>query len=180
MDEVGIIYKKKMKPRDGEADIGDPSRRELCARWRTVHSGRHGNGGIVAWESTRQASQQCPQQRQSSRAMRRALEAVSSLVEMLEAKKVRKMILGDNAAAISIITAPGCAWRSRQLKCRAGKLTELIEEEDWRSRHLRTLLAVDGLTKALAKTQLEKRRRGVGLDVLEERKVKKALGGKLA
>ena len=42
-------------------------------------------------------------------------EAVSSLVEMLEVKKVRKMILGDNAAAISIITTPACAWRSRQV-----------------------------------------------------------------
>ena len=72
-----------------------------------------------------------------------------------------------------------CAWRSRHLKCRAGKLTELIEEEDWRLRHLPgTLLAADGLTKALTRTQFEKCRRGMGLETLEERKVKKVLRSK--
>ena len=45
-------------------------------------------------------------------------------------------------------------------------------------RHLPgTLLAADGLTKVLAKTQFEKCRIGMGLDVLEEKKVK-MLGSK--
>ena len=138
-------------------------------------------GGIIAWESTRKAytTMSTAEAELTGYVQATAIgEAVSSLVEMLEVKKVRKMILGDNAAAISISTTPACAWRSRHLKCRAGKLTELIEEEDWRLRHLPgTLLAADGLTKALTKTQFEKCRRGMGLDVLEE-KVKKVLGSK--
>ena len=46
-------------------------------------------------------------------------------------------------------------------------------------RHLPgTLLAADGLTKALTRTHFETCRRGMGLDVLEEKKVKKVLGSK--
>ena len=79
-------------------------------------------------------------------------EAVSSLVEMLEAKKVRKMILGDNAAAIRIITTPARAWRSRRLKCRAGKLTEL-RRTGGRDIFQDSFWAADGV----AKTQFERR-----------------------
>ena len=46
-------------------------------------------------------------------------EAVS-LVELLEGKKVKKMIWGDNVAAISIITTPASARRSRHVRCRVG------------------------------------------------------------
>ena len=76
------------------------------------------------------------------------------------------MILGDNAGAISIITTPAYAWRSRHLKCRAGKLTELIEEEDWRLRRLPgTLLAADVSEDRWA--FLEARSRGVPLHGLQ-------------
>ena len=102
------------------------------------------------------------------------------VVELLEGSKVKMMILSDNAAAISIITTPACAWRSRHLRCRAGRLAELIEEEEWRLRHLPgTFLAADGLTKPLAKIQFEKCRGGMGLEVIERKKVKKAFGEKV-
>ena len=66
-------------------------------------------GGIIAWESTRQAytTMSTAEAELTGYVQATAIgEAVSSFVEMLEVKKVRKMILGDNAAAISIITTP--------------------------------------------------------------------------
>ena len=101
-------------------------------------------GGIIAWESTRQAF------------------TTLSTAEAELTGYVQATAVGEH------------------LRCRAGRLAELIEEEEWRLRHLPgTLLAADGLTKPLAKIQFEKCRGGMGLEVIERKKVTKAFGEKV-
>ena len=193
-DDVGIIYQKRMEPREEEAEFPGPRSMGTLEIQADVSFAPGGGrsiqgvmvlygGGIIAWESTRQAftTLSTAEAELTGYVQATAIgEAVATLVELLEGSKVKKMILGDNAAAISIITTPACAWRSRHLRCRAGRLAELIEEEEWRLRHLPgTLLAADGLTKPLAKIQFEKCRGGMGLEVRERKKVKKAFGEKV-
>ncbi|CAJ1385674.1 unnamed protein product [Effrenium voratum] len=179
-DDVGIIYQKRMEPRDEEAEFPGPRSMgtlEIQADVMVMYG-----GGTIAWESTRQAftTLSTAEAELTGYVQATAIgEAVATLVELLEGSKVKKMILGDNAAAISIITTPACAWRSRHLRCRAGRLAELIEEEEWRLRHLPGTLLADGLTKPLAKIQFEKCRGGMGLEVIERKKVKKAFGEKV-
>ena len=153
-DEVGIIYKNEMKPRDGEAEFPGPHEMGTLEIQADVSFAPGGGrsiqgvmvmygGGIIAWESTRQAytTMSTAEAELTGYVQATAIgEAMSSLVEMLEGKKVKKMILGDNAAAISIIATPACAWQSRHLKSgpadgahrRGGLAVETPSRDFWR------------------------------------------------
>ena len=97
-DEVGIIYKKEMKPREGEAEFPgaqETGTLEIQADVSFAPGGGRSiqgvmvmyGGGIIAWESTRQAYTTMSTELTGYVQATAIGEAVSSLVEMLEVKR---------------------------------------------------------------------------------------------
>ena len=97
------------------------------------------NGTVVAWKAGKQAFPAL------STAECELIEAIDGIVlgdsvEALVANALgiddfQKMLLSDNAAAVSIATDTGGAWRTRHLRLRAFHLRWRVREGEWLMRH---------------------------------------------
>ena len=61
-------------------------------------------------------------------------DSLACLVEEVEGK-IQKTLKCDNAAAVSLSTAKGGAWRTRHLRVRAAHLRWRIDSDEWKMEH---------------------------------------------
>ena len=92
--------------------------------------------------------------------------ALRALIEEVTREPVKTVLVGDNQAALRVLSTEITRWRTRQFAVRAGWIRDHLKLSGISVEHRkRTLLVSDALTKVLEKVKLAEARSRLGLAI---------------
>ena len=92
--------------------------------------------------------------------------ALRELIEEATREKIDTVLVGDNQAALRVLTTEITRWRTRHFAIRAGWIRDHLKQAGIGVEHRKgTLLVSDALTKVLERVKLTEARRRLGLAI---------------
>ena len=92
--------------------------------------------------------------------------ALRALIEETTGNQIETVLIGDNTAALRVLTTEITRWRTRHFAIRAGWIRDHLRASGISVEHRKgALLVSDALTKVLERVKLAEARRRLGMEI---------------